>query len=819
MTNAIITSMRTLWKHRLYTFINVFTLAAGLASFLLIALFVRHELSYETQYEGASDIHRLNWVATSTGARFATFFNPVGNLLSEAHPEVEEYTRFASFEILIKRDDVKFFENAAFAESNFFSMFPMEFLSGNPDTALLEPNTIVLTEAAAQKYFGHTDVVGETLFIDGQLDVTITGVIQNLPSNTHLIDNFYSNIQTLRNATGGGGFIDNVFSDQFYQYIRVIPGTDMSALVEKFNGYLNSDIDPRASGFAQVVIQPLADIHLTPGLDNEINQMDTLTGLTRVYRPKSDIWIFIAVAIVTLAVAAFNFMNLQIAQATTRGKEIGIKKVMGARRDQIAAQFMGESVLLGLIALILAGIVLEMMLPKFNQFAGTEFTSSVLLDPVILGGAFLIAIISASLAGVYPAFILARINPARILHGEQVAGAGAARVRSGLVILQFSIAIGLIIASAIVSTQIRFVMSAPMGFDRERIVNLKLNSREAADAWAAMRIELLANPEIIGATISTVIPTGSLSDGSGIILEGHTPDDAVATRRVSIDYEFFNVYGIDLLAGRSFSEEFGLDQFRFPNAENPTAETSIILNETAMRRAGWSSPEEAIGKRAYSAFSQNGVDLRINYTIVGIVRDIHYRSIRTEVAPITYYLTDRADNASLKITGNNLEATLAHIDETWARLVPDFPIQRTFLDETFEAMYAAEVRTLELFIGLAGIAILIACIGLYGLASFTVDKRTKEIGVRKVHGATVGNIVSLLSWDFSKLVIVANVVAWPAAWLLMGDWLQGFVYRTEIGLMVFVISALAALGIALVTIMFRTVRAARQSPVVSLRSE
>lgn len=817
LKNYLLFTIKELAHQRLYTAINVIGLAAGLACCLLILLFVRHELSYETMFADAGRTYRLNWASLTTGDRFATYLNPVGPMLAEEFPEIEDYTRFANFPALIALGERREYQRVAFADPNFLAFFGFPFVAGDPESALANPNSIVLTEAAAARYFGDQDPIGQVLEMDTQLALTVTGVIHNLPDNTHLTANFITTLDALRTLTDGGGFLDNTGSDQLYQYLRLTPGADADALRAKL-----PDFEARhlSEGFAEAIetrMQVLTDIHFTPDLQNEAPQVDEMTGTSRFYRNKSDIYLFILVALFTLAIACFNFMNLQIVQASGRSREIGLRKTLGADRTQIAMQFIFESLILSAAAFLLSLVLVDFALPWLNRFLGVRFSLSHLFAADALGLSLLAVVASGMLAGIYPALSMAGIPPGRVLHGESFQNITPSRLRQVLVIGQFAISIGMIIAATVVYKQIQYAKSLPQGYERDQIVNFSYDRSLAS--FETFRTRLLEHPGIVSVTASSSIPTRSLSDGFGYSVEGRDPDFMLSTRSITVAWDFFKTFGIDLVAGRPFSEDLTTDMASFPTDEEPVKYAALILNETAARQAGWVNPEDAIGKRLYNEFSANGIDRQMNWTVIGVVRDVHFRSIRSEIVPMSYYLRPNPQIMSVKLSGQDVEGALAHIDAVWTDLQPGYPIDRSFLDEAFDTLYAVEARTFELFLGFTAVAIIIACLGLFGLASFAAERRTREVGLRKVMGASVPAIVHLLSWDFSKLVVLANLIAWPAAWYFMSRWLQKYAYQVDVGLATYVMAAVAAFAVALVTVGARALSAARANPVNSLRHE
>jgi putative ABC transport system permease protein len=821
LNNYLTTAVRNIARHKLYSLINIIGLAVGLAVCIMILLFVRFETSFDGMHADNDRTYRLNWISTGTGAQFATFFNPVSPLIAEAMPgDVEAVTRIA-----LTRQSVRVGEDSqtmrvSFVDPNFFEMFQYPGVSGTAADRLAGLNDVVLTRAAALRLFGRENVVGEVFTLDGQFDVRVTAVVENSPANSHMVSNVFFNIELLPMVWQRPDLWEAMFSDQLYHYMRLAPGVDIEAFEERVLDFFEANISEQARQFVGFEMQPLRDIHFTTTLQNEMPLQDELTGALKPLRQKSDIYIFGAVAALTLLIAAFNFMNLQIAQATRRVREVGIRKVLGANRRDVAAQFLIESMVLALGGLFGALMLVELFLPYFTVLVTAPLSVASLFDPAISAALFGTTLLVGLVSGFYPAMFIAGLIPTQILRGELIQGMAAPKIRAVLVVLQFAISIGLIASTGVVNSQISFAFNKALGFDPERIVTVNIGRNDARQVYATMRDRLLSNPDIELVSAASVVPTGSLSDGSSFSQpEGGDQDFSLNTRRISVSEDFFKTLGMEIVAGRALSEDFASDSMPSISPDTPEVNGGVIFNETAAKMAGWNNPEDAVGQRLYSAFSFGGTDYRMNYEVVGIINDAHYGSVRSDIAPISYTLDQSRNVMVIKVKAEKLTEAVAFIDEVWSEMIPDSQIERAFLDEKYAALYSEESKTFELFMGFAGIAAAIACLGLYGLASFAAERRTKEIGIRKVLGATVTNIVGLLSWDFSKMVVVANVIAWPVAWYLMADWLQAFAYRVEMEVGPFIIAGVLAFMLALATISIRAFKAARQNPVLALRYE
>ena len=820
LLNHLRTSLRSIMKYRLYSAINIVGLAVGLSVSILIILFVQHETSFDAAVPDSERVYRLNWESNSSGARFATYFNPLSPIIAEAFPgDVENLTRIVLTERLLNIGEDKQYQSIGFVDDNFFEMFPYNFDAGNPATALDNINNAVLTRAAAKTLFPETSAIGQTFSLDGQHDFQVTAIIENNKSNSHHVSNIFVNMEMLPTVWDDPTIWERNFSDQLYHYIKLSPGILASEFENTAQQYITDNINKDFGENSTTYLQPLNDIHFNTELQNEMNVRDTITGLSKPHRQRSDATIFGFVAILSLIIATFNFINMQIAQTSNRVKEVGVRKVLGATRINFATQFIIESTVMAIIALIGSLVIVELFAPFFGSMLGVPLSADMVYDTSFLLGLILIAVLVGFLSGLYPALFVSGVLPAKAIRGRVFDGIGSAKLRAGLVILQFSIAIGLMSATGIVNNQIDFALNKPLGYVPENVVTVHLNNDDARNAYMTMRDQLRNNPIIENVSAGSIIPTWDLSDGAAFSKEGAAPDFQVVTRLITASDGYFETLGMNMVAGRPLSDDFAGDRTPQFSPENPQVAGGMVLNETAARQAGWTNPEDAIGEQLYAAFSFGGTDYRIDTTIVGIAEDAHFSSVRSEPASISFGLGDNQKVMIIKVKDGNINEATSLIDNVWRQHVSSYPIRRTFLEEDYASFYAVEGRVFRMFIGFAGITALIACIGLYGLASFIADRRTKEIGIRKVLGASTLNIVTMLSWELSKLVIVANVVAWPVAWILMDDWLAGFSYRIDMAITPYLIAGIVAFALAYATTSSRAWSAARTNPIYSLKSE
>ena len=814
------TALRNIMRYRLYATINIIGLSIGLAVAIMIALFVRHETGFDTMYADHGLIYRMNWSQVHTGARFATFFNPMSPLIAEAlEGEIEQVTRLAMSERLLSVGETTNYETITFVDPNFFEVFEHPIISGNPGTALAGPKSAVLTAPAAVKLFGESDPIGRVFTIDGSYEFQVTAVIESSAANSHFVSNIFVNMEMLPVIWGRPNMWQAMGSDQLYHYVKLAPGVEQQALEEKITAFVWDRFGGEDDGSFATPLQPLADIHFTTDLQNEMPIRDAITGVVKPHRQRGDITIFALVGLLTLAIACFNFMNLQIAQASKRISEVGIRKALGARRRDLAVQFLIESVLHAVLALLGALILIEVFLPVFSGLVAAPLEATTIFDPLVATALIGTAVLVGLISGLYPATFFAGRVPSQVLRGEMIQGVGSAKVRAGLVVMQFAISIGLISSAGIVNSQIDYALTKSLGFNPRNVITVQINRGDARSAYPSMRDQLLADPNIVAVSASSIIPTWDLSDGSQFQKVGGEGQTRLDTRRIAVGAGFFEALGMEMAAGRPFSTDFPADAMGRLSPETPVVSGGVIFNETAARQAGWTDPEDAIGQKLYSAFSSNGVDYRLDYEVVGIVRDAHYGSVRTKIVPVSYTLETFANVMIVRAKAGAVGPVIDKIDQIWQTQVPEYPIRRSFLDDDYAALYAGEARTLGLFTGFAEIAVLIACLGLYGLAVFMAERRTKEIGIRKVLGATIANIVRLLSWDFSKLVILANLIAWPAAWWAMQGWLGNFAYRADLDFTTFLTAGLLAFGLAVATVWVHAYKAARQNPILSLRHE
>lgn len=811
LNNYIKIAWRNITGNPLFSAINIVGLAIGLACCIIITLFVRYELSFDKHWDNADRIYRVTRDFFGNNLELAAVAPPIAPLMKQDFAEVEDITRVLSTGgVTLARGDIRIRENEmVIADPNIFEFFNLEFVSGDAQSALARPTDIVMTERGAERYFGDQDPIGQTLNLMDQADVTVTAVIKDLPDNTHMAFEIIGSMAAVPLLLGPDE-LESWGSNNYYTYVRLPEDYDPADLQAQFNDFLVRHWNEDAEKSSALGLQRLADIHLTSDRDGEWRANGSI-GV---------VYTFSAVALFVLLIACINFMNLTTARSTQRAREVGIRKVVGAKRKQLIAQFMGESIMLTALAMLLAVAIVEIVLPGFGAFLEIPLTFS-LADPSSLGILLLGTAVVGAFAGSYPALYLSRFRPVDVLKGP-ASGTGSAFLRKTLVVIQFATSIALLISTGIVIAQMNYARNVDLGLDKSR--NLVSELPYFADLWETyepMKAELESHPDILSAVYSSRVPGMENNDGQGYIAEGVpvVMDNLFGIANIKVDYQWFDHYDIKFVAGRPFRQnEMRVED---PSTDNPVVKAAAILNVSAARLFGW-SPEEAIGKVIRSPMSRE-LDMFIDRTIVGVIPDIHFSSLHDEMKATVYEEPDPnyGRRISVKLAPGDHRAAIEHFESVWKKLVPGEPVFWEFLDDRFDALYRSEQRQAEMFGVFSAFAIFVATLGLFGLASFTTERRTKEIGIRKVMGASVRDIIMLLTADFTKLVLLANVIAWPLAYFFMKDWLNRFVYQAPFAdwAWLFVASAAAALAVAWLTIALQASRAATARPVLALRYE
>ena len=787
---------RNLLKYKSHALINVIGLSVGIACCLLILLFVADDLSFDQFHKKKDRIYRLNKIVTPlTGRteRHAISSGLMGPAMVTEFPEVEQCVRLLPWfdDVLMQAGETRVkVPDVVIADANFFQVFDFQLLQGNPAQVLSEPMSVVLTEETARTFFGDTEPVGKTIEgLQGKL-YTVTGVAAVPPENSHL--RFNALISWSSTVPGVGplnlAWLNRWITQVNFTYLLLARGSHIEELEAKFPDFMQTHMPEQAAEYT-LYLQPLSDIHLHSA-DLRFSGPLRLGSITYVY-------LFGVVAVLILLIACINFVNLSTARATKRAKEIGVRKVLGALRRQLARQFLVESVVLAFLALLAAMTLVELCLPAFESFTERAIVFQPLQSPVLfmglLGGTLLLGLLS----GLYPALMLSGFRPVQTLRGWHAGGGATAR--RILVTLQFAASIALIAGTLIVYQQMHFVRTRNLGFEKEQIIVLPIGNTAISKRAGAFKNELLRYPAIKHVAGSNSVPGGSMMS-FGVRPEGKPEDErwTAATIRVD-DYDFVETYGMQMAKGRYFSAEFATD-----------ASHGVVINEALARSLGW---KDAIGKRL------DIVGELEEGRVIGVVKDFNMRSLHHPIDPVALQFAPRWENLSVRLSGKNIPATLAFLRRTWEAFDAKYPFDYYFLDQRFAQFYKSEHRLLQTFGLFACLAILISCLGLLGLAAFTAEQRTKEIGIRKVLGASVAGAAAELSLGFFKLLLLANLIAWPVAWHLLHKWLQDFTYRIDISWWVFVLAGGLAALIALLTVSTQAIKAALANPVESLRYE
>lgn len=798
--NYLKIAYRNIKKHMGYSLINVAGLAIGMACCILIMLFVFDELSYDKFHENHDRIIRVTrkWFNEDgvVNLHLGHVAPPVAPLLKNDFPEIIHAVRIIGIGGLLVGNDSAFYEESRFffAEEDIFRVFTFDMIAGDPETALRDPFSVVITNEMAERYFGTEDPIGKSLIIQAssqKADMKVTGVIKPLPHNSHFHLDFLGSFKTYEAVVGDRELL-NWASNNYATYLLLPEDYDINRLKSQLDPFIDRHMSEGRSASTKLELQPLTDIHLYSHLDSEI---EANSDITYVY-------VFSIIALFILLIACVNFMNLSTARSAGRAREVGLRKVIGAQRPQLIRQFLSESIITAIISLLIALGVVLLVLPKFNQFVGRDLFLNISENISMFFFLFFIAIFVGLVSGIYPAVFLSAFKPVRVLKGSLDAGKKGLSFRTVLVVFQFAISIILIICVSIVSSQLDYMQSRNLGFDEEHVVVLP-SSPAIIFRLEGFKTRLLQNPDILSVSAAKRVPSGRLLDSAGArVLSGETSQPInFRIAQLRVDYDYIPTFKMEMAAGRNFSREMGTD-----------ANKAFILNETAIKRIGWKSPEEAIGK-GFGYGRRNG-------QIIGVVKDFHFESLHQEISPIVMFLS-RTDLAqiSIRIGPENIPHTMAFLKDIWAELRPNYPFSYYLIDENFDQLYRAEESLQRIFSYFAFLSVLIGCLGLFGLASYSAERRTKEIGIRRVLGASVANIVYTLTKEFSKWILAANIVAWPIAFFAMNKWLQNFAYRTSLGVWTFLLSAALALFIALFTVSYQSIRAAIANPIDSLRYE
>lgn len=800
--NHIKVALRNLSRNKLYSFINVFGLAIGIAICLIISLWVQRELSYDRFHANSSRVYRVEreLFRDNLYSRWPIGSGQYKQLLMEDHQEIESAVRFWRRAHTVK-DHNNFRHRQVFfaVDNSIFDIFDFGLEEGNEATALTEPNSLVLTRKNAKKYFGTDEVIGRSLAIEwgrGSVDFKVTGILKEVPQNSHIQFNMLISIASYSDAA-----FASLRSNYLYIYLLAREGTSRAVLEEKLKTFVSRRLEPvygdllsQGLDIHEVLrmhLFPITKIHLYPAENWELEPGGSMNS----------VYIFSTVAIFILILACINFINLSTSRARKRAKEVSLRKTVGAGKSQLRAQFIQESTLAAFIAFVIALLLCLIFIPVFKQIFTVEFSAKSLIELknllLLIAAIFAVGILS----GLYPAFYLTRFEPAVILKGGSPTSRGRSGFRKNMVVFQFVISTILIFGMLTVFQQMRYIKNRSLGFNKDNMVVITTNSQQIAQGYNSFREELLQNTQITAVSASADLPGDSIY-GNGTILRMDS-NEPVNLIFFSGDFDYINTLEVDIIAGRGFSRDFSTD-----------TGTTVLLNQAAAERIGW-RPEEAVGKRLRWGTTGNEP-----FFIVGVVNNFNFKSLRTQVEPIIILLNPAAiSTISIRIQPGNIERTLGFIRDKWQQTIPGEQFNFTFLDSRIQELYEKERKMQNLFTVFALLSILVAGLGLFGLSAYTAEVKTKEIGIRKTLGASNSSVTLLLSREFFKWILLANAIALPAAWYLMSKWLQDFAYRINIGFTVFVLSGLLIILLATLTFIFQVTKAARANPVDSLRYE
>ncbi len=802
--NYFKTAFRNLQKNKLYTGINIFGLAIGLTACLLIGIYIMHELSYDSFNKNADRIVRVTMEYSQAGTvnTTATTGTKVGPQFTRTFPSIENYVRTFIRSNVVKSGDKMFDEpRILYADSAFFKMFTFPFLAGDATIALDAPDKIVITKTTAEKYYPEVKTKGYAAALDktltsGGKDLKVSGVCEDAPQNSQLKFDFATSFYNLGNNVKG----ETWWTANWITYLQVHDEKDIPQLQSKITAYMNSpavkaDVGAEGNDYLTFHLEPLKKVHLYSSLPG--------------FEPNGSIkfvYLFAIIALLILLIASANYTNLSTAQSSGRSAEIGMRKVLGASKKQVFTQFMAESFLMGFIAAILALILSIILIPLFDQVTGIEFPKDVVLQPIPLLSLLGITILISILAGLYPALILAGTQVMGILKKGFTFTGGKNWLRKSLIVIQFGISVFLIIYTVIILQQMNFMKSKNLGYDKSHVVVLPIGGK-MLNNFTNLETAFRETPGVQSITASYDTPE-FVGWGDGITATDEKGKHEISLNAMPVDLDFTKTLGMQMLSGRDFQPADFAKQDTTNNAAN--YHDTYIINETLAKKLGW-TPQEAIGRT---------IEKSVTGEVVGVVKDFNFSSLHDPIGPMLLFLgRDYSRNFIVRINGNDMQGTLGLLENVWKQRVSDRPFNYHFLDDAYDKLYLAEDRSATLFSIAALLAIILACLGLFGLAAFTTLQRTKEIGVRRVLGATAGSIVLLISKNFLQLVAIAIIIAIPLAWLAGKNWIQDYSYRIEMNWLTFLFAGLAALAIALITVGFQAIKAAFSNPVKSLRSE
>jgi putative ABC transport system permease protein len=814
ISNILKISIRYLLKQKVYTYINIFGLALGLATCILIFVFIQHELSYDRFHENAENVVRVEprWVGMGEDSHWAASNGGLLPSLESRFPEINHSVKihFNYQPSIVEYEGIAYSEERIMvADSSFFKVFSFKLLEGDPETALSGTGNVVLTKEYAIKYFGNEPALNKIIQIDDN-PYKVSGIVENIPDNSHFHFNMAIALDDMRSRWSG---VDQEGPSTFYSYLIVTDQQALESLSTKANEQIweiyGFDVENDTTGVmedyaASLIFQPITDIHLNGHAEKEIEANSN----------KKYVYIFLSIALFVLIIACINYMNLATARSSRRSREVGMRKVLGAGRASIFNQFMAESYILCIIAMVIALIMVELILPGFNQMTGKDLSINVLNNHILLVAMILIVIVVGFVAGSYPSLFLARLDPMKILRAGRAAGKGnkpALYLRRILVISQFTISVILIIGTITVYRQLNYFQDLPLGFEKEQVLVVSIPARGYQDKFITLKNELKNNPQINSSALISGVPgqrvpflTVALPDATESTAEdAGSLADGFGMRVMSGDAEILKTLGIEMADGRDFDVNIQQDE-----------KDAFIINEAAVE---WLELENPVGTKFTYLYNVNPPK---EGKIIGVAKNFHYASLHTEVEPVMIHVYNPYNRyLIIRLQTDNLQATITSIESAWNDVLPSIPFSHFFLDSYYDNLYKAETNVGTIITYFAILAIIIACLGLFGLVSYITEQRTKEIGIRKILGASIGSIIKTISYEFMILVLISNILAWVPAYFLMSDWLNDFAYRTSLGVWTFVLASIASFLIAFLTISFQSVKVALANPVQAIKYE
>jgi putative ABC transport system permease protein len=803
--NYLKVAMRNLWKNKGYSAINIFGLAIGLATCLLILIYVIDELSYDRYNKKADRTYRVDGDINFGGTHWvlAVAPDPLGPTLKKDFPQVEQYVRFRNYGgLLVKKDNQNVQEDRViYVDSTLFDVFSLPVISGDTRTALNDPSSIVITERMAKKYFNSVDVVGKTLVISDTTNYKVSAVIKNVPVQSHFNFDFFVPLHTEESRQG------NWLSNNFNTYVVLKPGADPKKLEKQLEIVINKYIFPQAEQLFHATaeefkktgtrvsynLMPLTQIHLHSSKTAELGANGSVQY----------VYIFSAIAAFILLIACVNFMNLATARSSNRSKEVGVRKVLGSGRANLIRQFLMESMLISFISMALAVGIAELLLPYFNEVSGKQIELGLLSRLWLVPALILLILFVGLLAGSYPAFYLSAFQPITVLKGTLAGGFKRSWLRNSLVVFQFAISIFLIVGTVVIYSQLMFIRNRKLGFDREHVLVIQ-NCYPLGNQAKTFRNELLNIPGVESATMTGFLPTADSRNDSPLFPDATLDQKrAVSMQNWYVDENYIPTLKMQVIKGRNFS------------AEMKTDSSALLINEAAAKLLPFDDP---VNKPLYYLTDLQTRQTK-TYHVIGVIRNFNFNSLREQVSPMALFYAEERGKIAVRFKSAHIASLISTIETKWRTLAPNQPFSYSFMDEDFNNIYRGEQRVGRIAVSFSALAILIACLGLFGLVTYAAEQRTKEIGIRKVLGASVSNIINMLSKDFMRLVLIAMLIAFPLGWYFMNKWLQDFAYRISIGWKVFLIAGTAAMLIAILTVSAQAIKAALASPVNNLRAE